>query len=163
MRDPNFRPIESKEVRPPGAEEAEADITRDHKAFLATIRNRIFSFLREVVNADFEQALGHLSSSQDPEGQPWTPERVRQILDAYHNEHQQICLDPNARNLRHTYVTPSEDKRTWRVQQMLIDPEEHNDWVAEFEVDLAESRRRSEPILTLRRFGSLVKASAATI
>ena len=66
-------------------------------------------------------------------------------------------LDPNARNLRHTYVTPSEDKRTWRVQQMLIDPEEHNDWVAEFEVDLAESRRRSEPILTLRRFGSLVK------
>jgi hypothetical protein len=38
---------------------------------------------------------------------------------------------------------------------MLIDPEEDNDWVAEFEVDLSESRQRGEPVLTLRRIGSL--------
>jgi superfamily II RNA helicase len=33
MRDPNYRPGETKEVRPPGAEEAAQDITRDTKAF----------------------------------------------------------------------------------------------------------------------------------
>ena len=55
-----------------------------------------------------------------------------------------------------TYVLPSEDKRTWRVQQMLVDPEEHNDWVAEFEVDLTQSRQTGEPALRLRRIGSLV-------
>jgi hypothetical protein len=38
---------------------------------------------------------------------------------------------------------------------MLVDPEEHNDWVAEFEVDLAASRTLSEPFLQLRRIGSL--------
>jgi hypothetical protein len=43
------------------------------------------------------------------------------------------------RNARHTYVTPSEEKQTWSVQQMLVDPEGHNDWAAKFAVDLAHS------------------------
>jgi superfamily II RNA helicase len=155
MRDPSYQRAEAREVRPPGAEEAELDITRDTKSFTASIRNRIFSFLRGLVNADFEQALTHLSSAQDSDGQPWTAVRLKQIVDAYSAEHEHICLDPNARNLRHTYVLPSEDKRTWRVQQMLIDPEEHNDWVAEFEVDLGQSRQSGEPFLRLVRVGSL--------
>ncbi len=157
MRNPAYQRDETKEVRPPGAEEAAADITRDTKAFTAAIRNRIFTFLRGLVNLEFEQALTCVAaSSQDPEGQPWTAERLQQALDAYHAVHGHLCLDPNARNLRHTYVVPSEDKRTLRVQQMLVDPEEHNDWVAEFEVDLAESRTAAEPVLRLRRLGSLV-------
>jgi len=44
-------------------------------------------------------------------------------------------------------------KRTWRVQQMLVDPEEHKDWVAEFEV--GRSRETAEPVLRLVRLGSL--------
>jgi len=52
-------------------------------------------------------------------------------------------------------VVPAEDKKSWRVQQMLVDPEENNDWVAEFDVDLAESRKSGEPFLRLRRIGSL--------
>src|ERR1017187_5676475 len=75
----------------------------------------------------------------DAEGQPWTADRLRAAMEAYELEHERICLDPNARNTRHTYVVPSEDKKSWRVQQMLVDPEEDNDWVAEFEVDLAQS------------------------
>lgn len=153
MRDPNYQRAETKEVRPVGAEET--DITRDTKAFTATIRNRIFSFLRGLVNRDFEQALTHLSAAQDHDGQPWTGERLAQSLDSYHAEHERICLDPNARNARHTYVTPAEDKRSWRVQQMLVDPAEHNDWVAGFEVDLAKSKAANEPFLILRRIGNL--------
>ena len=42
-----------------------------------------------------------------------------------------------------------------RVQQMLVDTEQHNDWVAEFAVDLAESRAAGEPVVRLRRVGSL--------
>jgi superfamily II RNA helicase len=155
MRDPSYQRVETKEVRPPGAEEAAADITRDTKAFTAAIRNRIFSFIRGLVNGDFEQALTHLTSPEDPDGRPWTGERFEQVLEAYYAEHERICLDPNARNARHTYVLPSEDKRTWRVQQMLVDPDGHNDWVAEFEVGLDESRKGGEPALRLRRIGSL--------
>jgi len=155
MRNPAYQAAETKELRPPGAEAAAADITRDTKAFTAAIRNRIFSFLRGLVNGDFEQALTHLSVVEDPDGQPWTAERLKHLLETYNADHERLCLDPNARNLRHTYVLPSEDKRTWRVQQMLVDPEEHNDWVAEFEVELAPSRQTAEPFLKLRRIGSL--------
>ena len=76
-------------------------------------------------------------------------------LDAYYADHRQLCLDPNARNARHTYSVPSEDKRQWRVQQMLVDPDEHNDWVAEFEADLAASRAAGEPTLRLLRIAPL--------
>jgi superfamily II RNA helicase len=178
MRDPNFQRAETKEVRPPGAEEAAQDITRDTKAFTAAIRNRIFVFLRGLVIADYEAALGSLSEGrvpQDPksasdaesqglaelappkdaDGQPWTADRLDAAMEAYELEHERICLDPNARNARHTYIVPSEDKKSWRVQQMLVDPEEANDWVAEFEVDLAQSRTLGEPFIQLRRIGSL--------
>ena len=153
LRDPNYQRAETKEVRPPGAEEN--DVTRDTKAFTAAIRQRIFSLLRGLVIGDFETAIAHLASPLDADGQPWTAGRLQQALDNYHVEHKYICLDPNARNVRHTYVTPSEDKKSWRVQQMLVDPEENNDWVAEFEIDLSESRKLGEPVMKLRRMGSL--------
>jgi superfamily II RNA helicase len=155
MRNPDYQRAETKEVRPPGADEADKDITRDTKVFTAAIRNRIFIFLRDLIIGEFEQAITSLTSAQDTEGRPWTAERLQPLLDDYHSDHENILLDPNARNARHTYVVPGEDKKTWRVQQMLVDPEEHNDWVVEFEVDLAESRKLGEPALTLVRIGSL--------
>jgi hypothetical protein len=155
MRDPNFQRAETKEVRPAGAEEAVQDITRDPKAFTAAIRNRIFVFLRGWVIADYESALANLNSPNDANGQPWTAERLRAALEAYEADHDHLCLDPNARNARHTYIVPAEDKTSWRVQQMLVDPEGDNDWVAEFTVDLAQSRVTREPFLQLCRIGSL--------
>jgi superfamily II RNA helicase len=153
MRDPNYRPAETREVRPPGA--LEEDITRDTKPFTALVRNRIFSFLRGLVIGDFEQALAALSSPEQPGGEPWTAARLREALEAFHAGHERIRLDPEARNARHTYVKITEDKQHWRVRQMLIDPEEMNDWVAEFEVDLAQSRLANEAVLRLRKIGNL--------
>ena len=153
MRDPNYQRAEAREVRPPGAEED--DITRDTKAFTAALRNRIFIFLRGLVAADYETALANLDSPLDADGATWTAVRLDQIMEAYEADHERLCLDPNARNARHTYVTPSADKKLWRLQQMLVDPAGDNDWVAEFEVDLDESRKLGKPILRLRRMGSL--------
>jgi hypothetical protein len=82
MRDPNYVPRgESKEVRPPGAEEAARDITRDRKAFTAAIRNRIFTFLRALVSGDYETALTISTRQLQPKrshgrrsdfAKPWT-------------------------------------------------------------------------------------------
>ena len=156
LRDPAYRPPGEgePEVRPPGAEEAARDITRDTEAFTAAIRNRIFSFLRALAGGDDEAALALLS--HEPPGEPWTKDGLRQALEAYHAGHARIRLDPAARNRRHTYVMPQEDQTRWRVQQMLVDPEEANDWVAEFDVDLPRSRASGEPDLSLVRLGPLV-------
>jgi len=157
MRDPNYMPRgEQLEVRPPGAEEAARDITRDAKAFTAAIRNRIFTFLRALTSGDLDTALASVNAQPSPDEEPWTTDRLRRALEAYHADHEYLRLDPEARNVRHTYVTPSEDRRTWRVQQMLVDPAEANDWVAEFDIDLPASREAGEPQLQLRRLANLV-------
>ncbi|MDD5348866.1 MAG: DUF3516 domain-containing protein [Chthoniobacteraceae bacterium] len=158
MRDPNYQPGETAEVRPPGAEEAARDITRDKAAFTAAIRHRVFSFLRAWVNGDGEAALGHLAPPDAAEGAPWTAARLDEALACYGEAgHRFLRLDPEARNLRHTYVTPSEDGQTWTVAQMLVDPDELNDWVAEFRVDLAPSRETGEPVMRLVKIGSLTE------
>jgi superfamily II RNA helicase len=156
MRDPSYEREETKEARPPGAELLAQDVTRDAKSFTAAIRNRIFTFLRNLIVGDMDQALATLSSPEQPEGEPWTVERLRQAVAEYHVEHERICLDPNARNLRHTHVSRSDDEGRWLVQQVLIDPDAHNDWIVELEVDLATSRASGEPSLGLRRIGRMV-------
>ncbi len=124
MRDPNYQRAETKEVRPPGAEEAAADITRDVKAFTAAIRNRIFTFLRGLVMEDYEAAIANLDFTigcrRRSLGRPTDWIKPWKLTTPTTSG---ICLDPNARNARHTYVTPSEDKKSWRVQQMLVDPD----------------------------------------
>src|SRR5262249_4689458 len=92
MRDPSYQRTETKEARPHGSEEAAQDITRDTKAFTASIRNRIFSFLRGLVNQDYEQALTHLSSANDPDGEPWSPDRLDAVLEPFCADHERICL-----------------------------------------------------------------------
>ena len=161
MRDPGWvSPSEApgaspKELRPPGADEALADITRDTKAFTASIRQQIFAFLRGLVNREPEQALSQLSAPDDLEGGTWTAERLMNLVEQFEAGHERICLDPEARNVRHTYVKVSEDRQTWRVEQVLVDPAGLNDWVAAFEVDLPLSRAARATNMRLRRMGPI--------
>jgi hypothetical protein len=171
MRNPSYLAADSEEVKPPGAEAAAQDITRDAKKFTALIRARIFSFISAIIKRDFEAAL-EVVNPDNPASLPeqgakagndmseiaessWTPEQLRKLLETYLSDHKTICLDPDARNIRHTYVTPLPEKKLWQVQQMLADPEGTNDWVVEFEVDLVKSRESREPRLCLIKFGSL--------
>ena len=142
-------------MRPPRPEEP-PDVTRDTKAFTAAIRTRVFAFLRAWSIGNDEAALALIDSPTDGAGEPWTAARLRAAREAHRIEHGDLRLDPEARNLRHTHVEPADDRTSWRVQQMLVEPEGLTDWVAELEVDLAASREVGEPVLRLLRLGSLV-------
>jgi hypothetical protein len=160
MRNPEFQaPVATPEVRPPGAEAAAADITRDIPAFTAAIRVRIFGILRSIANGDFEEVLTQLAAPNDVEGNPWTVLRLRAATEHYRDIRKCFLLDPGARNLRNTLVTrsgPEAERKTWIVRQILIDPEEHNDWMMEFEVDLEAARAAKTPGLQLLRWCSIV-------
>jgi hypothetical protein len=160
MRNPDYQPMGrsargTKDLRPPGAEEALADITRDTRAFTAACRTRIFTFLRAWSIGQPASALAALDDARDAADEPWTAERLRASLEAYQVEHGTLRLDPEARNLRHTYVETDPGGAAWRVQQMLVDAEMVNDWVAEFDVDLVASRALERPHLRLLRLGPL--------
>ena len=160
MRDPSYQPLggagpRAMDLRPPGAAAEAPDITRDAKLFTVAIRTRVFTFLRAWSTGDAVAALAALSGTEDAAGEAWTGERLRAASDEYRAGHERLRLDPEARNARHTYVSASDGGEMWRVQQMLVDPEMTNDWVAEFEVDLAKSREADEPVMRLLRLGSL--------
>jgi superfamily II RNA helicase len=138
MRDPNFKPDEQEE------KPAEApDITRNKREFTALIRTEIFRFLRPLSVENHAAAISTVSSTL-------TAESLAALMEPYYTEHERICLDNEARNGRHTYVEPSEDNTSWRICQVLIDPEELNDWQAEFTVDLVQAREDGKPALKLQ-------------
>jgi hypothetical protein len=157
MKDPNYRPLGARgeEMRPQRPEEP-PDVTRDAKAFTAAIRTRVFTFLRAWSIAKDEAALEAIDAPADAGGTAWAPERLKSAREAYRAEHPGgVRLDPEARNLRHTYVKPAGDDASWLVQQMLVDAEDLNDWVLELEVDIPASRGLGEPVLKLLRLGPL--------
>jgi hypothetical protein len=153
MRDPGYQPLAAGPMtRPPGVEAMAPDVTRDAKAFTAAIRTLVFTFLRAWSSGRHTAALETLDSPPpvQPDAGVWTAERLRSALEDYRVDHEGVRLDPEARNIRHTYVIAIEDGRAWRVEQVLVDAEQHNDWMVECEVDLQASREADRPVLWLR-------------
>ena len=154
MQNPDYQPAETAEpTRKP------QDLTMDRAKFLAGIRARIFTFLASLAGGHWEEAVESLDAfarrePEDREGSPWTPERLEQLMVQYRQDHQGPRLDPEGRNLRHTYSSlKPDDKNILVVQQMLVDENAANDWVVEFETDLEASRKFIEPIMDLAYMG----------
>ena len=51
-----------------------------------------------------------------------------------------IRLDPEARNKSHTKITESDDRQTWTIEQVLVDPEALNDFQFVFELSVQQSK-----------------------
>jgi len=156
MRDAGYLAAEPGEEMRPARPEEPPDVTRDAKSFTAAIRTRAFAFLRAWSIGRDEEALDTLDATDDFEGAPWTADRLKAAREAHAAEHQGLRLDPEARNLRHTSVEAAEDGSSWRVQQMLVDTADVNDWVLELDVDISASREAGQPVLRLLRLDSLV-------
>jgi superfamily II RNA helicase len=138
LRDPNYKPDEQadKPVEAP-------DITRNKREFTALIRTEIFRFLKPLSTEYYAAAISAVSCSL-------TADSLAAVMEPYYTDHDRIRLDNEARNGRHTYVESSEDQKSWRVCQVLVDPEELNDWQVEFSVDLAQAREDGKPTLVLK-------------
>jgi superfamily II RNA helicase len=125
------------------------DITSDVRTFTVLLRNRLFSLLRALAREDFETALSIL----DPSEPPWTAPRLRACLAEYQREHTAILLDPGARAPNLLRIT-ERSQATWHFEQVVCDPEEHNDWALFGVVDLEASRLVGHPVLRLERISA---------
>ncbi len=137
------------------AESLPPDLTRDAKTFTAAIRARIFTFLRAWTIGQHAAAADTLDAPLADAPEPaWTADALRGVRERYGADHDGVRFDPEARNRRHTYVKPI-DHTTWRVQQVLVDSDGHDDWMAEFVVDLPASREADRPVLRLSGLGPI--------
>jgi superfamily II RNA helicase len=117
LSDPNR--VVAADVAPPEPE----NLTANERAFTVLVRNAMF---RRV-----EQAARNLPDDE------W-----RDSLDAYFADHDTIDTGPDARG-PHMLVI-EKDGRTWRVQQILGDPEGDHDWRIAATVDLDASDETGE-------------------
>jgi hypothetical protein len=157
MRNPNWVAQEMAETPGQDLHTGPADITKNRKSFALLVRNEIFRIIRALSVQDYENALLLLH----PEGveainNNWNADRFDSILKEYYStDHSRICTDTPARSHKHSLIQVDEETDQWKVQQILIDPEENNDWGINFVVDLALSRQYSKPILSIEHIGPL--------
>lgn len=156
LRDPSFVAAEANEASLRPADE-KPDITRNARVFTNLIRTELFSMLRALAYRNFDAALENLDLPEDQSGEAWTLPKLERALMEYLKSHERIALDNEARNLRHTFVTPAEDRNSWLVQQSVVDPEGHNDWSLDLRVDLVRSRELGRAHLQLLRFGPIAR------
>ncbi len=134
------------------------DITRDPAAFRRLVRTAIFAFLQDVAAQEWESAAARLSTGEAgpvAEGQPASPEarRIETEFVPYFEARERFRLDPEGRSAKHTHWiddTPA-NAAEWSVAQVLIDPEEQNDWEAAFIVSMPDSRAQQRAVLRLDR------------
>lgn len=154
MQNPDYQPADSTEPK-----FKTQDFTKDTPKFLASIRARIFSFLASLAGRQWEEAIEALDAfgrcePKDNEGNPWTSARLEELITCYSVDHDGPLLNPEGRNMRHTYSSNKPDNQNiFLVQQMLVDTDSINDWVAEFEIDLEASREYNEPVMDMIYLG----------
>lgn len=160
LKNPEFIAEEMKEEKAFRADEASKDVTLDKKKFVANARARIFAFLSQLRNRSIDGALELLSEDlsegqvvADGENIPWTENRLEELLLEFHSEHGNFRLDAEGRSVKHSIVvwTPS----ALKIQQILQDEEDVNDWEADFSIPLEESREAGMPLIRLDRIGSI--------
>jgi superfamily II RNA helicase len=135
---------------PPSLEELRAKIPylQNKPLFQRHLRTHLQTLLTALARYDLDSALS-LVAPADSDGRAWTPERLRRELDLYHEARQQIRLDPEARNARHTHL--SEDGL--HIHQTLTDPDDLNDWSLHLTLDREKSAAQRTPIVRLESIG----------
>ena len=155
LRDPEYQPKNQDVI--PHSEFRPKDITRNQKDFQKRIRQEIYQFLRVLANRDFialheTYDLTRIVSVDDVNRTP-IPLALENRMVEYFETHERIRLDPVARAAENTRWDFESDPDRWRVEQVIVDFNELNDWILTLEIDVPASRRRNEVVMEVMALG----------
>jgi len=151
LRDPNFVATDGPE-KP--ARPSTYDITRDTDAFRRLVRAAILGVLQDGAARDWENVAQRFDGAElEPlnasEPLPSSAQDLTRVVETafekYFNERGRFRLDPEGRSAKHTHWEV--DGKVWLVSQVLIDPNDHNDWELRVRVSLDSSSARTAPSL----------------
>ncbi|HEX8820066.1 MAG TPA: DUF3516 domain-containing protein [Archangium sp.] len=127
------------------------DLTDDPRAFAAHVRNELHRLLRALAYRRYPDALALLW--MDEGGEQWTVAKLEAAMKPYFEANGTVVLTPQARRPANT-VLKETGPRQWEVQQRILDPEGHGDWMLDCAIDLTGRKVDDGPLLTLRRIGT---------
>jgi superfamily II RNA helicase len=150
LRDPDYVPEQEK----PAAERRAVAFTRNRPVFTRALRNAVFTLVKAFAQENTAAILAQIEPT-DPDGKPWTRERLAGLLDSYFAGHPRIRLDPEARAAKHSRISEASPRR-WTCEQTLVDPEELNDWSLNLVIDLDRSDAEGRPVLVLEGLAPVI-------
>ena len=133
--------------RPAPARRAPVRLTDNRPAFTRMLRNAVLALVKACAWNNPTAILAQIEPC-DTAGMPWTGERLTELLDSHFAGHGRIRLDPEARATKHTRLTET-SPRSWACEQILVDPEDLNDWSLQLVIDLDRSDAEGRPVLVL--------------
>jgi superfamily II RNA helicase len=141
--------LEGLELRSRGVESAEParPFTANERAFRVLVRNAMFRRVELAARGAYDE-LGRLDADTG-----WDADTWREAVEAYFKEHDRIDTGPDARG-PHMLIIEA-DGRTWRVQQIIGDPEENHDWRILAVVDLDACDDAAELVLDVEGLAQL--------
>jgi superfamily II RNA helicase len=114
-------------------------ISANERSFRVLVRNAMFRRVELAARHAYDE-LGELDAEQGLDAEAW-----REACEAYFKEHETIDIGPDARGPQMLLI--EKDGRTWRVQQIVGDPEGHHDWRILADVDLDASDEAAELVM----------------
>jgi hypothetical protein len=121
-------------------------VTSNERAFRVMVRNEMFQRVKLFAD-ERDEALGALDA-----GSGWDADRWAEAMDGYFDEYEDIDDGPQARgpNLLIIQKLPG----SWKVRQILKDPEGNNDWGINAVIDLAASDEAGTPVVEITGVGA---------
>lgn len=118
------------------------ELTRDPVALKRAARVAIHLVLQDAAARDWEACAARvLPPEVTDELVAAEAKRLEKAFAAHAEARDRFRLDPAGRAAEHTHFDEAEfGAAEWRVAQVLVDPEEVNDWEARFVLDLAATR-----------------------
>jgi hypothetical protein len=121
------------------------------------IRNSMFHRV-ELASRDQWESLGELEArvaelTDPPQKVVMDAQAWNDSLGAYYDEHDSIATDQEARSPALLQVEKLPE--TWRLRQVVVDPDGDLDWGITAEIDLAASDEAGAAVLTVNGFGRL--------
>lgn len=142
LKDPDYLPPEvssAEELKP-------VPLTRRKAEFSRAVRRDVFEFVKELSIGNYDLAAAKIVGDWDAAG-------LAEAMENHAAEHGQIRMDPEARSAKYYREQALSDRRSWRIEQVLVDGEELNDWSAVFELDLARCDEAGKVVLELIELG----------
>ena len=143
LQQPNMQHIQSvasPSISPP---------TLDEQALRALVRTQMFQLIRHLAHKRYEEAVQCIRPHDE---HMWTAQQLESALQNYYTQYDHIVADARARQAKFTLIHATNPQQ-WNVQQIILDPQEDNQWVLQGFVPLHNLPQAGQPLVCLQRIG----------
>lgn len=136
---------EGLDAAPPAVDE----VVHDRRALTLLVRNALFARVRLAAHDDAD-TLGELDGAWG-----WRTPAWRQALARFHEEHEEILLDADARSAAYFSIDETDEKsaRVWHVHQVFRDSDDDHDFGIWGDVDLDATQEEGAVVFSAYRAG----------